>query len=223
MLSYPEWLERLAPEEHKFAPKTLYIEGDSSLLFSGRKVAVVGTRQPTAEGIKRTQAVVQLLVEREITVVSGLALGVDTVAHTEAIRLGGRTIAVLPTHLDACSPKSNEHLLNEIKANHLAVSQFGPDSTLNKGDFIRRNRTMALLTDATIIIEASESSGTKHQAWEAVRLNRMLLMLESLVSAPGLDWPKKLMDYGGQVLTRENASELLDSIPFPIFDGEYGF
>ena len=223
MLSYPEWLDRLAPEEHKFAPKSLQLEGDASLLFSGRKVAVVGTRKPTPEGIKRTRAIVQLLVERNITVVSGLALGVDALAHSEAIRLGGRTIAVLPTPLDTCSPKSNEPLLNEIKANHLAVSQFEPGSIVNKGHFIRRNRTMALLTDATIIVEASESSGTQSQAWEAVRLSRMLLMFESLVKAPGLEWPQKLIDYGGLVLTRENASELLDAIPQPIFDGDYGF
>ena len=223
MLSYPEWLARLAPEEHKFAPKSLQLEGDASLLFSGRKVAVVGTRKPTPEGIQRTRAVVKLLVERNITVVSGLALGVDAVAHREAIRLGGRTIAVLPTPLDVCSPKSNELLLNEIKAKHLAVSQFEPNSIVNKGHFIRRNRTMALLTDATIIVEASESSGTQSQAWEAVRLNRMLLMLENLMNAPGLEWPKKLIDYGGLVLTRENANDLLDSIPQPIFDGDYGF
>ena len=76
-----------------------------------------------------------------------------------------------------------------------------------------RNRTMALLTDATVIVEASEKSGTLHQGWEALRLGRLLLLMESVANNPGLSWPKEMISYGAQVLTRNNLSAVLENLP----------
>ncbi len=82
---------------------------------------------------------------------------------------------------------------------------------------------MALLSDATIIVEASESSGTQSQAWEAIRLNRRLFLLESLVQNANIEWVQKVMDYGAEVLNKGNISELLDSIECTQFGVEHGF
>jgi DNA processing protein len=76
-----------------------------------------------------------------------------------------------------------------------------------------RNRTMALLSDATVIVEAGEKSGTLHQGWEALRLGRLLFLMESVTKDPSLSWPAEMIHYGAQVLTRENVELALEEIP----------
>ena len=106
-------------------------------------------------------------MNHQMIVVSGLACGIDTAAHTAAIESGGKTIAVLGTPLDDTYPQENQALQSLIMAQHLAVSQFAPGAGTQPKNFPVRNRTMALLTDATVIVEAGEKSGTVHQGWEA--------------------------------------------------------
>lgn len=222
-MRYPDWIKELSEAERKFAPAELYLAGDQSLLWEGRRVSVVGTRKPSENGVRRAESLVKTLVDQGITVCSGLALGIDTIAHKTALACGGRTIAVLPTPLENVAPKQNQRLFEEIVENHLAVSEFRVDSIVNKGNFVRRNRTMALLSDATVIVEASETSGTQSQAWEAIRLNRRLFLLESLVREANIQWVKSVMDYGAEVLNKENILELLDSIEGTQFGVEHGF
>lgn len=203
----------LGPVELKNAPDVLYTAGDMSLLTEGSRVAIVGSRKVSEDGIRRARAVTRALVEQGIIVVSGLAEGIDTVAHRTAIDGGGRTIAVLGTPLSKAYPATNARLLDEIKRDHLAISQF-PEGYPGKGqNFPRRNRTMALISDATIVIEASEKSGTRHQCWEAIRLGRHLYLLENVANNPNLTWPKQLMEYGAQVLRREDLPDILFDIP----------
>lgn len=199
--------------ERKNAPPILYLRGSVELLRSGSRVSVVGTRSPTPEGLHRAAAVTEALVQRRIVVVSGLAAGIDTMAHTTAIQRGGRTVAVLGTELDRCYPKENRALQERIATEHLLVSQFAPGESPGKGSFPMRNRTMALLTDATVIVEAGEGSGTLHQGWEALRLGRLLFLMKSLVERNDLSWPKEMVSYGAQVLSRENLDVALSSIP----------
>ncbi|MEM1038608.1 MAG: DNA-processing protein DprA [Pseudomonadota bacterium] len=208
-----EALGALAPIEEKHAPDRLYLAGDTSLLTEGLRIAIVGSRKASADGIKRARTVTRALVEQGVIVVSGMAEGIDTVAHEAAIAAGGRTIAVLGTPLSKAYPAKNATLLEEIKRDHLAVSQF-PEGYPAKGEnFPRRNRTMALICDATIVIEASEKSGTRHQGWEAIRLGRHLFLLDNVASNPALTWPKELMQYGAQVLKREDLPDVLFDIP----------
>lgn len=199
--------------ENKNAPKKLYISGDEDLLRSGGKVSVIGTRKPTPEGIRRTKALVIELVKNNIIIVSGLAEGIDTVAHTTAIEAGGKTIAVLGTPLDKPYPKSNSNLLEIIKRDHLAVSQFPVGSIPHKKNFPIRNRTMALISDASIIIEAGENSGTRHQGWEALRLGRLLYLMESLTQNSNISWTKEMINYGAQILSRRNIRNALENLP----------
>jgi DNA processing protein len=199
--------------ERKNAPERLFLGGDADLLRSGRRVSVVGSRKVSPEGASRTRGLVKVLVERGITVVSGLAEGVDTAAHETAMNEGGRTIAVLGTPLDTTYPTQNRELQDRMMREHLVVSQFPVGSPFQKKNFPMRNRTMALLSDATIIVEAGEKSGTLHQGWEALRLGRPLFLLRSVAEDTRLSWPSEMIRYGAEVLTREKLPEALDEMP----------
>jgi DNA processing protein len=199
--------------EQKNAPRELYLRGDVSLLHQGPRVSVVGSRQASAEGLKRASFLVRALVSHKMVVVSGLAEGIDTAAHTTAIESGGRTIAVLGTPLNQAYPAATRELQERIAQAHLLVSQFRPGASVTPKNFPIRNRTMALLTDATIIVEAGEKSGTLHQGWEALRLGRPLFLMESVAYDPNLSWPKQMMEYGAQVLSRENLEDELADLP----------
>ncbi|MEP2025440.1 MAG: DNA-processing protein DprA [Reichenbachiella sp.] len=199
--------------ESKNAPNKLFFEGNLSYLSSARKVSVVGSRKATKEGIKRAAIITELLISKGIIVVSGLAEGIDTIAHTTTIQKGGQTITVLGTPLNKTYPKKNEHLLQKIKNEHLAVSQFPKDHPVQPKNFIMRNHTMALISDATIIVEAGEKSGSRYQGWETLRLGRELFLLESLANDPKLSWPKEMIKYGAKVLTRNSITHFLDDLP----------
>lgn len=203
--------------ELKYAPTNLYVEGDTSLLNEGRRICVVGSRKVSPIGIRRTELISNYLIGQGITVVSGLAEGVDTVAHKTAIEGGGRTLAVLGTPLDKCYPKDNKVLLEEIKKSHLAISQFEVGSRVFNSNFPTRNRTMALISDATIIIEASETSGTQHQGWEALRIGRRLFIMENVLD---VSWAKEMLKYGAEVLTNKNYKDLISDISVRDFSGE---
>lgn len=199
--------------ERKNAPTNIWTEGDETLLTDGIRVSVVGSRKASEEGVSRARVFCRALVEKGITIVSGLAEGIDTIAHSTAVQEGGRTIAVLGTPINECYPKQNEQLLDHIKQHDLAISQFPSGHPMKPANFPRRNRTMALISDATVIIEATENSGTKHQGWEAIRLGRLLFILENVANDPKLSWPKEMMNYGAQVIKRETLDLALGNIP----------
>ena len=196
--------------EQKFAPPLLWTAGDTALLKRHPRVAIVGTRHPSPDGERRARKLVKALVETGAIVVSGLAQGVDTVAHTNTIELGGRTIAVIGTPIEEAFPKQNEALQERIAREHLVVSEFSPGSAVSRGNFPRRNRTMALIADASVIIEAGDGSGTLSQGWEALRLGRPLFLLQSLLGS-GLKWPQEMLSYGANVLS--NTDDLMKVLP----------
>lgn len=199
--------------ERKHAPQELYLEGDKSLLTEGVRVSVVGSRSASDAGASRARAFAQALVRHDITVVSGLAEGIDTIAHETALAEGGKTIAVLGTPLDKVYPAKNKALLAKIKREHLAVSQFPLGYPYKKENFPRRNRTMALISDATVIVEAGEKSGTRHQGWEALRLGRLVFIMENVAEDSNLSWPREMISYGAQVLRRDDLPDILYDIP----------
>ena len=199
--------------EAKNAPKELHIAGDKELLRTARRVSVVGSRKVSAEGARRAAKLVRELVANDIIVVSGLADGVDTVAHRTAIDAGGRTVAVLGTPLDQCYPKGNKTLLEEITRNHLAVSQFPIGYPITNKNFPMRNRVMAMLSDATVIVEAGETSGTRHQGWEALRLGRAVFIMENIAENKKISWPKEMIGYGAEVLSLRNLELFTRNLP----------
>ena len=205
-----ELIGPLSSVERKNAPRVLFLQGDRNLLQTGLRVCVIGTRKPSAAGQAAAREYATFLVRNGVIVVSGLAMGIDTIAHRTALDAGGRTIAVLGTPLDQTSPRSNVGLQREIGEKHLLVSQFASGSQVTRANFPQRNRTMALLSDATIIIEAGEGSGTLHQGWEALRLGRPLFILSPVVHS-GLEWPPKMLDYGAMALSE--PTELYEALP----------
>lgn len=199
--------------ELKHAPRELFVAGDHDLLRSGPTVSIIGSRKATPQGIARAQKLARMLVGRGVIVVSGLAQGIDTAAHRATIDAGGRTIAVLGTPLDKCYPAQNRALQQEIMRDHLAVSQFASGTKVGRHAFPIRNRTMALITDATVIIEAADGSGTLHQGWEAIRLARPLFLAKSLVDDADLEFPRTFLAYGAEVLADQTFEDLVRQLP----------
>lgn len=174
----------------------LYFQGWWDLACSPRSVSVVGTRKPSREGVARTRKLVKALVDDEFTIVSGLAAGVDTAAHESAIAHGGRTIGILGTPLSKAYPAANSKLQKEIAQRHLLISQVpvkrycsAKNPASNNFFFPERNITMSALTDATIIVEAGETSGTLVQARHALRQGRKVFILENNFQNPDIEWP----------------------------------
>lgn len=181
----------------------VYYQGWWELVNSPRSVAVVGTRKPSSEALARTRKLVRTLMADDFTVVSGLAQGIDVEAHRTAINEGGRTIAVLGTPLSHSYPRENASLQAEIAEKHLVISQvpvkrYGApvNPTANRHFFPERNITMSALTDATIIVEAGETSGTLVQARAALRQNRKLFILDSCFRNPRITWPQTFEEQG---------------------------
>lgn len=196
-----EYPERLRDAEYPV--ELIYFQGWWELVNSPRLVAVVGSRKASEEGIRRTRKLVTALLEDDITIVSGLAAGIDAAAHTAAIDAGGRTIAVLGTPLSKAYPSANARLQKEIGTRHLLVSQVPvkrywnqPNPTANHYFFPERNVTMSALTDATIIVEAGDTSGTLVQARNAIKQGRKLFILDSNFKNPKLTWPRAYEERG---------------------------
>ena len=198
--------------ESKFAPEYLYYSGDISIIKRYPKISIVGTRKPSLEGRELAQHFVSSLINNDICIVSGLAEGIDTVAHTSALEEAGKTIAVIGTPLDCYYPKENSALQNRLTKEQLVISQFAQGTKTTPACFPLRNRTMALISDATLIIEAGEKSGTEHQAWEALRLGRPLFVTEHL-ALKHLKWVDKVISYGAQVISEADLAPIFEEIP----------
>ena len=199
--------------EQKHAPAKLFIAGDTSILREGGRVAIVGSRKASREGVVRAKRLAKLLVERKVVVVSGLAEGIDTAAHIGTLEAGGRTVAVIGTPLDKVYPRQNAELQDRLVREHLVVSQFAVGYPTKPHNFPLRNRTMALISDATVIIEASDTSGSLHQGWEALRLGRGLFIARSLAESSAVTWPAEMLNYGARVLADETLEELFEFLP----------
>lgn len=189
---------------------TVYFAGQLELLQK-RCVSVIGAREVTPEGARRARKIAALLCSHDVVVTSGLAKGVDAAAHRGAIENDGKTIAVIGTAIDKAYPAENSGLQEEIYRDHLLISQFAPGTRTFASDFPKRNRLMATLTDASIIVEASDTSGTLHQAAECVRLNRWLFIMKSVVDDERLQWPKKFLNEP-KVAVLESIEDVLERI-----------
>lgn len=211
-LSVSELIGPINELEAANAPAELFVVGRHDWLRTVPRVAVVGSRRATEAGRDEATAIVRHLVERDALVVSGLAEGIDQVVHSTAIETRGRTAAVLGTPLSSCFPRCNLGLQHRMMEEHVVLSQFTPERPVGRGAFPLRNRTMALLTHATIVVEAGERSGTRHQVWEAIRLGRPVLLARALLDAE-LTWATEAQQYGAVVFeTLDELSAALDAL-----------
>lgn len=205
--------------ETKFAPRALHVAGPMHIPLPRPRASIVGSRKASQSGLAAAESIASVLAKRGVVIVSGLAEGIDTSAHKAAMAAGGRTIAVLGTPLNKVYPQKNLQLQQEIMRNHLVISQFPAGHATKPKDFVLRNRTMALISDATIIVEAGDTSGSLHQGWEALRLGRSLFIWKSVLKNNQLSWPEKMMRYGAMELSDpEDVLEVLpSSLQMPLF------
>ncbi len=208
-----ELLGPLNEVERKFAPKRLFVVGDTDIFQTGFRVSIVGSRKASDEGLRRAARLARHVCNHGGVVVSGLARGIDTAAHRAAIDADGRTVAVIGTPLDVAYPPENRQLQSFIMSHHVCVSQFPSGTPIRPGNFPTRNRTMALLSDATVIIEAGEKSGSISQGWEALRLGRGLFIGKAIVDNTELRWPHEMLAYGAQILSDDSVEDFFESLP----------
>ncbi len=159
-----------------------------------RSVAVVGTREASNEGLRRAAKLARALAARSVAVLSGLARGVDTAAHEATLEAGGRTIAVLGTGILRAYPKENAELADRIAEQGALVSQFWPDQAPTRYTFPRRNVVTSGLSQGTVVIEASSTSGAKMQARLALEHGKQVFLLRALVTSQ--PWAEKYLARG---------------------------
>ncbi|MFA5070481.1 MAG: DNA-processing protein DprA [Patescibacteria group bacterium] len=182
-------------------PAVLYWQGEfinpSEFLF-----AVVGTRKPSSYGRQATEEIVRPLAQNKISIVSGLALGIDAVAHQATLDSGGRTIAVLGSGLDIIHPRLNYRLAEKILENRgLILSEFPLGSPPLKPHFPQRNRVIAGLSLGTLIIEAPLRSGALITARFALEQNREVFCLPGSIFSPNSLGPNNLIKMGARPVT----------------------
>src|SRR5579883_1969791 len=193
----------------------IYYAGDIELL-NRKCVAVVGSRKVSPQGAARARRLARELVAAGVVVVSGLAAGVDTNAHQSAIDNGGKTVAVIGTPLDKAFPSQNAALQQQIYREHLLISPFLIGSQIWASNFVKRNQVMAALSDVTVIIEATENSGSLYQADACCseQLKRWLFIAQSIVDNKELTWPKRYLDAPNVRILRK-TSDILEALQSP--------
>lgn len=183
-------------------PLVLYWTGDLSILGAKKMpaVAVVGSRQPTVYGISVTREVTRELAGRGICIISGLARGIDTLAHETALASDGRTVAVLAGGLDQVYPPENKDLFNRIKSTGLVLSEMPPGQKALRQYFPARNRILSGLSDLVAIMEAGEFSGTLHTASFAAAQGRDVFVVPGTIYAQQSRGNLKLIQDGADLL-----------------------
>jgi DNA protecting protein DprA len=185
------------------APIGLVVKGDLSAL-SERSLAIVGTRNPTPYGVRIAGDFAAGFVDREWNIVSGGAYGIDSAAHKGALIAEGRTIAVLATGIDVAYPAGNVHLFAEIAENGALVSEVLPGAHAIPSRFLTRNRIIAALSQATLVVEAAFRSGSLRTARDAAELMRPVMAIPGPISAPTSE--------GCHRLIGERAAEIVTSV-----------
>src|SRR5437588_2544776 len=190
-------------------PSDLYAIGRSSALSKPR-VAIVGTRNCTGYGERATRTLTRALVRAGVTVVSGMARGIDAAAHRTAIEEGGNTVAVLGTGVDVPYPVGHRALHRTIAEKGLVLSENAPGMKAYQGAFPRRNRIIAALAPVTIVIEAGFRSGALNTASQALALNHTVAAVPGPIDSEQSRGSNQLLRDGATVIAApEDALALL--------------
>lgn len=208
-MNFPK-INSILPDESEYTsllqyiaipPKTLYFRGklpDKRV----KSVAIVGTRRPTAYGKEVTAKLARDLAGRGIVIVSGLALGIDAIAHTAALEAGGTTIAVLAGGVDDISPRTNTRLGERIIAQGGAVlSEYAPGEAPYASRFLERNRIVSGLSDVIIVTEAATHSGTMSTVGHALEQGRDVFAVPGPITSPMSAGCNALIRSGAPIIT----------------------
>lgn len=197
----PEWPVSL--NDLNAIPIGLVVKGDVSVL-TDKSLAIVGTRNPTPYGVRIAGDFAAGFIDREWSIVSGGAYGIDSAAHKGALIAEGRTIAVLAAGIDVAYPAGNARLFAEIAENGALVSEVLPGSHAIPSRFLTRNRIIAALAQATLVVEAAFRSGSLRTARDAAELMRPVMAIPGPISAPTSE--------GCHRLIGERAAEIVTSV-----------
>jgi DNA processing protein len=201
---YPEGLRALADP-----PRVLVVIGEA-LPPRERTVAMVGSRAASDYGIAQARRLAADLARLGFTIASGLARGIDAAAHRGALEAGGRTVAVLPGSIDELAPPEHAPLARAISRSGALVSEHVARTPVNRWAFVRRNRLIAALSAATLVVEADERSGALHTAAAASRLGRPLLAVPGDVDRPTASGVMRLLRAGARPCA--DAGDVLASL-----------
>jgi len=189
------------------APPVIFTRG--SVIADDQAVSVVGSREASAGGLAMAADVARALAARRMTVIAGLARGIDTAAHRATLDAGGRTVAVIGTGIGRVYPAENRELQEEIADRGLVLSQFWPDAPPQKHTFLMRNATMSGYGLATVVIEAGETSGARAQARMAVEHGRQVILADQVVARN--EWAQQLVGRPG-VHTADSVDDVVDIV-----------
>ena len=214
-----EWPEGLADLDHADPiqrrggiPVGLWLRGPGRLApLVRRSVAIVGSRAATAYGNGVTTDLSVDLAERGVTVVSGGAFGIDAAAHRGALSAGGPTVGVLACGVDVAYPPANEQLFAQIAREHLLVSELPPGAHPTRVRFLARNRLIAAMSSATVVVEAALRSGARNTAGWALECGRPLMAVPGSVYSRASAGPH-LMIRSGQAVLVTNAAEVMELV-----------
>jgi len=183
-------------------PKSLYLIGKLPAKAQP-SVSIIGTRKPSAYGQEVAYKLAYDLAKRGIVVVSGLALGIDALAHKGALDAGGTTIAVMPGGLDEFYPRTNHRLAERIIASGGAlISEYPAGDRPFKANFVARNRIVAAIADGVLVIEAATKSGTIHTAGFALDYGRPVMAVPGNITNPMSTGTNRLIATGARLITR---------------------
>lgn len=197
---YPEKLNFLSD-----APKSLSVLGKSlKEQLDGPALAVVGSRKATSYGRSITEDFTSIAARNGICIVSGLALGIDSIAHAAALNSAGKTIAVMPSGLGNIYPASHRNLAKRILAeNGTLVSEYPDDFMPRRESFIQRNRIIAALSDALLVTEAAERSGSLYTARFALEIGKPVLAVPGNINSPTSTGTNNLIKSGAILVSSE--------------------
>ena len=167
-------------------------------LLDGKLVSIIGSRNPSDEGIKEALSATREAIKKGYGVVSGGAKGIDTVVHKETLRLNGNAICVLALPFSNLYPKENEGLFNEISKKGLLLTITKENEPTGKHLFPERNRVMARISNFTLICDAGIKSGTTHQATECLKLNKSVYFSYTIINKK-YDWVSDHLNNGAGI------------------------
>ena len=194
-INYPSLLKQIY-----LPPPLLYYQGSLDF-FKQPTIAVVGTRQPSYYGKQVANSIVRELTKLGFIIISGLAVGIDGIAHTTTLNAQGNTIAVLGSGLNCIYPSQNKLLAKDIIKYGCLISEFSPDTPPHKSNFPRRNRIIAGLAQATLVIEASKKSGALITAHYALQENRDVMAIPGNIFSPLSQGTNDLIKQGASLIT----------------------
>lgn len=206
--TYPQLLREIADP-----PWLLFVKGNAEILTSSPMIAIVGTRRNTHYGKQATEKIVTELLLSDTTVVSGFMYGVDLIAHQKAFRLGGKTVAVLGCGFDHVTPRTQRYIYDRwlsFPDKVLFVSEYPPETQAKPGLFPMRNRIVAGLSRATVVVEAAARSGSLITAQIAIDSGRSVCTVPGSIFSRYSQGTKHLVNQGARLVG--SGYEILDEI-----------